>query len=553
MQRKIITPCLVAFVATIVLASSVVFGQGVPSGTSDTASGLETVQSLIDASIKARSELRIKIRSASPDELPELEQELALLNIEIKKQQTTFEQIAIGTVDVAILGEIDTSFDWREEVSQIMQPIVANLKALTDKPRKISQLQTLIEKNQEQTSVINTALESIAKNKVITKDTTTQKTLINLENTWLSRKTENQQKLDLAQSQLAELQNPDTSWSKTVGEALGNFFRGRGLTLVLATLAAFLVWLLMRGFLGLSRVKTKGASKRDYRTRTRVAQYGFRVLTFIVIVIAIISVFYIRGDLLLMGLSILAAVGIVLGLRQAIPRFITEAKLLLNLGGIREEERVMYGGLPWQVTSLNMYSVLRNPELTGVMRLPLSQMNELVSRPAGKEPWFPASKGDYILLEGRRLFEVTRLTPETVELNDRGGTITTVPTTDFYSWTFKNLSRGDFFGISSTFGIDYQHQDISLTKVPARFQQAVFDSLHETDLASAIKEVIVEFQSAGDSSLNYWIYVTLDQSAAKAYNKFDRLIQRSLVEVCTKEGWGIPFPHMTIQQHPGNS
>lgn len=145
-------------------------------------------------------------------------------------------------------------------------------------------------------------------------------------------------------------------WWETVREALREFFNGRGLTLLIATVVALFVLYLMRGVLFLVQHKTKHMDQQEYRTRSRLAQYAYRALTLLLILTAVISVFYVRGDLLLMGLSILAAAGIALGLRQAIPRFITEARLLLNLGSIREDERVLYNGLPWQVVSLNMYS-----------------------------------------------------------------------------------------------------------------------------------------------------------------------------------------------------
>ena len=343
------------------------------------------------------------------------------------------------------------------------------------------------------------------------------------------------------------LQSSEVNWWETVRDALREFFHGRGLTLLIASVAATLVWFLMKGVLRLAQHKTKDVNQKEYRTRSRLAQYAYRALTLLLILMAVISVFYIRGDLLLMGLSILAAAGIALGLRQAIPRFITEARLLLNLGSIREDERVLYNGLPWQVVSLNMHSVLRNPELTGVIRLPLATLSTMVSRPAGKEPWFPASRDDFILLDDDSLLQVVRLTPETVETRDRGGTLTAVPTPEFFTWTFRNLSRGGSFGISTVFGIDYRHQDISLNEVPSRFQQAIGKALNNTEQASAVMEVLVEFTSASSSSLDFWIYVTLESSAAKDYAKLNRLIQQTCVAVCTHEQWGIPFPHITIQ------
>jgi len=509
---------------------------------------LEILQSLIDTNTAAREELRSRIKTAEADQISELQQELDRLNQDLTTLRSSFEQVAIGAIDVELLGEIDTSFDWRMEVTQILQPIVENLKALTDKPRKISKLQALIEQTQIQSGIIDSALLSIEAKRANSNNPKTQSALEALNEAWKRRKSDNAQSYEIAQLQLAELQNTDVNWWEAVRTAIRDFMNGRGLTLLISAAAALLVWFLMRAVLHLFQRKTKHMNQDEYRTRTRLAQYAYRALMLLLILIAVISVFYVRGDLLLMGLSILAAAAIALGLRQAIPRFLSEAKLLLNLGSIRENERVFYNGLPWQVVSVNMNSVLRNPELTGVIRLPLAQLSSMISRPAGKEPWFPASKNDFIVTDDDQVREVIRLTPETVELRDRGGTITAVPASEFYNWSFRNLSRGTSFGISTIFGIDYRHQNISLSKVPSRFKLAIEEALNNTEQANAVLEVLVEFKSAGSSSLDFWIYVTLEPGAAKAYAKLGRLIQQTCVAVCTDEQWGIPFPHITIQQ-----
>lgn len=73
-------------------------------------------------------------------------------------------------------------------------------------------------------------------------------------------------------------------------------------------------------------------------------------------------VFYLRSDLLLLVLAILALVVLGLGLRQTLPRYLTEIRLLLDVGPVRTGERVIYNGVPLQVKSINVYSVLRNPD-----------------------------------------------------------------------------------------------------------------------------------------------------------------------------------------------
>ena len=87
--------------------------------------------------------------------------------------------------------------------------------------------------------------------------------------------------------------------------------------------------------------------------------------TGLLMLVAVFVVFYQRGDVLLLGLMILLFVGLALGARQVLPQYVNEAKLLLNIGPMREGERLVWHGLPWRVESINMYTVLRNPELHG--------------------------------------------------------------------------------------------------------------------------------------------------------------------------------------------
>lgn len=125
-----------------------------------------------------------------------------------------------------------------------------------------------------------------------------------------------------------------------------------------------------------------------------------------------------------------------------------------------------------------------------------------------------------------------------------------VPTPVFYSREMTNLTRSGSFAVSSTFGIDYQHQDISLTRVPKILRDAIRDALSQTDLAGFIKNVRVELQEANSSSLDYWLFVRCNSKAAKSYLRIKRIVQSACIEACTRESLNIPFTHLTIVQKP---
>lgn len=514
---------------------------------SDQSAQLNVIQGVLEARLAARETLRMEINNASDDAKLELQDELQALNEDIQNIRLTFEQVAVGAVDIGVFNEESGEFNWRDEVTQVMLPIMQNLKALTEKPRKIQALKAEIATANQQSDVIDDVVAALETQIDQSDSANTRQTLTSLLQTWVDRKSETIRAVELAQVKLKNLQKNDTSVWQSFKSGLLNFITGRGLTLLLAFAAAAAVWLLMRllSVLLLSKAKREAGDK--YRTRQRLVHYAFKALTAIIMLIAVIVVFYTRGDVLLLGLALLIVAAVVLGLRNTIPKFIAETRLLLNLGSIREDERVVYNGLPYHVSSLNMYSVLRNPELTGVVRLPLESMVGMVSRPAGKETWFPASKDDYLVLDGRVL-QVTELTQELVQLENLSGTKTSIPTAEFYNMSFDNLTRGSAYSISSTFGIGYQHQDISNKIIPNALKQAVAQALARTEVAEHVEGVYCELKEAGASSLDFWVCVTMSSVAARSYYMISRLIQQTCVDTCTSENWDIPFPQLTLHQ-----
>jgi hypothetical protein len=252
---------------------------------------------------------------------------------------------------------------------------------------------------------------------------------------------------------------------------------------------------------------------------------------------------------LLLTLALIALAGAALTLRQTLPRYAAELRLLLGVGPVRERERLVLDGIPYTVESLSVYTVLRNPALEGVVRLPLRAMNALVSRPAAQESWFPCQPGDIILLADGSFGAVLRQTIELVELAVRDSKVQ-IRTRDFLGQVIRNLSR-EKFGIASTFGIDYQHQAISLDTVPSCFREAIIDRFERAGLKDDIEDLLVEFKAASASSLDYQIYIILNGRVANAYFRAQRLIQQACVEACNREGWVIPFTQITVHSGDG--
>lgn len=501
----------------------------------------------LKAKRSARETLRETMTEANADDILELQLSLDELNADIRETNLAFEQIAIGSVDLNIFEEEeDAQLNWRNELTQVLMPVMQNLKRLTEKPRRIEILNARITRsNQKKMNAVAAAdnIETILKSVT---DPDTVETLKVLQTDWAEQSQDFTREIDLATVQLSNLQRSDGSILVRVWNGMLAFLKGRGLTLFLAMGAVVAVHYGAQVIAKVFSIRQRGEDVSAFRTRERIVHYGLKAAKTFLMLIAVIVVFYLRGDILLMAVAFIVTAGIALSLRNTIPQFIEELRLLLNLGSIREDERVMYQGLPWKVTKLNMYSVLKNPEITGILRIPMKEMMGLTSRPAGKEPWFPASKDDYIVFDDGKLLQVVKISPEHVLLDSLAGTKTMIPTAEFFGMVFENLSRSPTFFVSTVFGIGYSHQADSVTTIPEKLKTAIEEELARSDLAKSVVNVSAELQEAGASSLDFWVGVKMDSGAATSYFKIKRLMQQVCVSVCTKEQWDIPFPQLTL-------
>lgn len=516
----------------------------------NTVDNLVNIQKSIESKQKQINTLREKLKKPEDaSEKQEIEQQIARIKFDISGLQISFENIALGGINQSILTEKpEQQINWQDELEQISRPLLSTLKELTAKPRQVDSLQRDIDRLEAQIKVTDKAIESIRyfQNQVLPPIALQpiQQLLIN----WEQRREDTQRKLEISQLKLDSLLSEGDTWQTSTVELITGFFQGRGLTLFLAIITGVIIWLMSKGLLQLYW-RWLYRSKNDVGiTRAPLLFYSYRLTTAALIVLAILTVFYIRGDVLLLTLALIALAGGALTLRQTLPRYAAEIRLLLGVGPVRESERLVLDGVPYKVDSLSVFTILRNPALEGFVRLPLHEMNEHSSRPVGQETWFPCQPGDFVLLANGSLARVIRQTIELVEVAVMD-TLMQIRTRDFIEQNVRNLTR-EGYGIACLFGIDYQHQAICLDTVPGKFQAAIIERFEQADLKEAIKEIMVEFSGAGTSSLDYRIYLILNGSAAKAYYRAQRLVQQACVDTCNREGWIIPFTQITVHAAP---
>ncbi|MBF0471660.1 MAG: hypothetical protein HQL48_09840 [Gammaproteobacteria bacterium] len=501
-----------------------------------------------------QSELKKRLeRERGEEEIAAINRRLVELPPMLESLGHSFEQLATGGIDFRTLENPPSkSFNWKDELVLIAEPILGSLRSITEKPRKIEHFRTEIAIREQQLEEVERAETALRQNLGQNPPKAVAERLEAISLKWQQKREDIEGKLKSTQYQMDLLEGEGEGFWSSVSTSVRTFVSGRGLTLTIAVVALIVVWLLSRALLALTRLlnRRSGKVKRRY-TRDRAVLYIYRFTTIIFMVITLMAVFYARSDLLLLAITLVISVMSLLALRQTLPNYVKEIRTLLDIGSIRVDERLVYEGVPMEVKAINAFAYLRNPELEGVVRLPLETATGLISRlPLERELWFPCRKGEFLLLESGPLVEVASQTLERVQLRYLN-TIITYPTADFINLAFRNISR-DGFMVPLTFGIDYRHQAICLTEVPQQFRQRLEAAITASDeYQPHFEQVSVEFKEAGASSLDYLIQLQMRGAMAHRYRALERFMQRTLVAVCNDHDWGIPFAQLTIHRGDG--
>lgn len=566
MNRTIIYKLPVFLLAALLaLPTAIAQSEAPPASAADTpadttpaaeAEHLQTIRKLLaikDALESRREQVRElleRLEAADEADKAELRKQLAETRATIAELSKSFEYFAVSGANLRLqTDEPDQELDWRRELEVIARPLLDSLKQATEKPRRIEELRRTIDLYEQQLEITRKATASIAQFEQYEMPSGIADGLDEVSSSWQQRGKDIERSLEISRNELHSLEVADSELFSTIGRAFQEFVLGRGLTLSIALFTALVLWYLMRRLRRLIATWRKPAQDTEHAARMRLILYAYHLLTILLVALSILSVFYARGDLLLLSLAIIALVMLALGAWRFLPGYIMEARLLLNVGAARQGERVIYNGLPFRIVSLNLYTDLRNPELEGSIRLPLSALAQLTSRARTDEAWFPSRVGDYLLLPDGSFGQVMQQTVEYVRLKVVGSQVQ-FATADFLNLNLRNLSQ-EGFGVVVGFGIDYQHQAIALDRVPARLRAAVESAFEQAGFKDDLKDLVVDFKEAATNSLDYLIYATLEGRSAASYFKFSRLIQQACVDMCNHEGWVIPFAQLTVHRADG--
>jgi ribosomal protein S15P/S13E len=511
------------------------------------------------ASIETAEAERAAVRAslpadASESEVTEVQGDLKRIERRLGELRASFADLATGGATVEQLEQLQQAkpFNWQAELEEILMPLLEGVKRMTERPRTIERLRSERAAYQARLAMADRAIARIRQTQAQTDAEAVQEVIRSLEQDWQSHRADIASRLQLIETQLGRLLAPEDEGAG-VTETVRKFLAGRGLNIVLAAGTFVLTYALLAGIGG---VVGQRLQRREAARVRRLAKAGgivFRAVSVLLALFGAMVVLSVRGDWLILGLLILFLLGAALTLRSSLPRFVGEIRILLNMGGVREGERVVYNGIPWQIKSLNFFSTLHNPLLQGgTIRVPIEDMARLQSRQYVKEePWFPSRGGDFVMLEGDVFGKVLLQTPEVVALQVAGAT-KTYPIADYLAQRPRNLSL-EGFAVPVTVGLDYRHQPEILSAIVNRLRAHLEERLEDQVFRRHLKDLVVEFNEAASSSLNIIVVAIFQGAAAEYYWPIRRFLQRAAVEACNRYGWDIPFDQLTVHLQPASA
>ena len=475
----------------------------------------------------------------------ELKARLNELQMKLQVMEGSFEQLSAGIGLDALDKEKEAGVDWNRELSDFLAPIMREVKKMTSRPRQIEALKNTIAQYHTELRLAQGAQKRLISLVSQAGNPQLIEKLGKLTRSWENRENEIKTRMAVSEKALEKAMGEKKSIGRSFQELAEFFFQSRGRNLFLALLAFAIIWgclhYLHKLIFHLSPFHKKGRS-----FGVRVFDLFYRVFTVVISAFVLLGTLYFLGDWLLLSLAIIFVMGIAWASKQALPRFWTQATLMLNFGAVREGEVVVYKGIPYEVGAINMNSKLENKAFeNGFIRLHINDLMELRSRPiAENEPWFPSRSGDWVRLADGTYGSVAAQTPEMVTLKLRGEAIKYYGTSDYLAQSPTNLSKG--YRLTSIFGLDYRHQSIATGEIPKIIQEAVTLGLAKAGHGNLMEHVRVEFKEAGASSLDMAILAEFNGNAGSKYWVLERAIQRICVDVCNLHDWVIPFQQVSV-------
>ncbi|KPA14704.1 conserved hypothetical protein, membrane [Candidatus Magnetomorum sp. HK-1] len=538
--------CVIAFVSfTFVCVSNLHSTQLAPS--QEMMTTVNHLMELLNAINNTREQI-LKIQkqmqsTAGVGREKELTHQIAQLSQHLKTLEGNFHQLATNVHLESFDSNKKRTFNWNDELKELIEPLFREIKQITSRPREIDALETEIERLQDNLNIAKKAIQRLQNITPLIKNDHLLEEINPIKRSWENKHQEINTRLNITQQKLNQKRHMKKHLSEHLHELMQLFFKSRGRNLVFAFLIFALTWFLMHQLQAKIHL-TKPFQKHPRSVYIRTFDLIYLLSTFIFSLVSLLVVLYLCGDWFLLSLFIIFVVGIAWASNHALPRYWKQARIILNLGPVREGEMVVYQGISYRVSKLNLASELTNEKLDGgKIQLPLKDLLDMRSRPISqKECWFPTKNDDWVLLTDECIGKIIIQTPEFVRIKLLGGQLVTYPTAEFLRLSPCNLSDG--FRMIAQIHFDEKHQGLLVDTIIQRLTDAVKSEIGNHPFHPWLKSVKTILTGVGPFAFQLKIIAAFDGDACSFYEDIQNVIFSTCIQTCNENQWIISFHPM---------
>lgn len=541
-RRKMIGgPVLLALSCSVLLGQETSPSPKAASPAQVTIEALESLSAPIHLAEKELDKLNEQLKKASTEEQKkELSQQIDALRQKIKELNQNFQFIATGISESGETITAEETITLQQELKDLFQPILRELRQITAQPRDIENLNRELADLRDRRRKADSALVRIDQLSKESKASNTSSQLSAMRKQWEQQLVEIAARQNFLQLQLEERKNNAPSLISLFTQMVSHFWRNRGFSLLLSLVGGVLC------YTGLRRLYAKlqplsplhQFDKNSFAAR--LCDIGAGMFAAFSGFFAAVMILYLRNDWLLLTGALILFFSFIWASRTTLPPYFEQIRLILNLGTVRIGERVLLQGVAWRVDSLHFFCELSNPALSGAaLRLTAKSLLALHSRPAQPdEPWFPCQHRDWVLLDDGTCGQVMHQSPDVVVLELASGTKKTYATSAFLTKNPEVLSPQ--FSVSTVFGLCPSHFAMATDAIPEQIKTSVRSRLEATFGGENIVNVIVEFASCTETSLNFFIAATCNAALAPMRGAVTRQLQQAAIGAVVIHGWQLP-------------